>query len=65
MTLHMSEQSIFGPEPRHLDLAAGLGQVAKWVITCAMVGVGLSTEFRAMAAVGISLLGLLIASLGK
>jgi uncharacterized integral membrane protein (TIGR00698 family) len=78
VTLHMSEQSIFGPEPRRLDLAAGLGQAAKWVITCAMVGVGLSTEFRAMraggarplllgalAAVGIALLGLLIASLGK
>ena len=75
VTLHMSERSIFGAENRHMDLAATLGQSAKWVITCAMAAVGLSTEFRAMksggprplllgalATVGLALLALLTAA---
>ncbi len=76
VTLHLSERSIFGAEDRHLDLAGTLGQAAKWMITCAMAAVGLSTEFRAMKSGGarpvvlgmlatavLALLGLLTAAL--
>lgn len=71
VTLHMADQFVFGAGDRTLDLAAVLGHAGKWIITAAIAGVGLSTEFRALrtgglrplilsllAAVMIALLGL-------
>lgn len=70
VTLHMTERFIFGAGDRTLDLAATLGEVGKWVITAAIAGVGLMTEFRTLRMGGARpfMLGLaasvLIAALG-
>ena len=63
VTLHLSEQFVFGAGDRHIDLAGLLSQSGKWIITCAMAGVGLSTAFAAMKAGGIKpvILGVLSA----
>ena len=63
VTVHLSEQFLFGAGDRHIDLAGLLSQVGKWIITCAMAGVGLSTVFAAMKAGGMKplLLGVLAA----
>jgi uncharacterized integral membrane protein (TIGR00698 family) len=70
VTLHMTERFIFGAGDRTLDLAATLGEAGKWVITAAIAGVGLMTEFRTLRMGGVRpfMLGLaasvLIAALG-
>lgn len=63
VTLHLSEQFVFGAGDRHIDLSGLLSQSGKWIITCAMAGVGLSTAFAAMKAGGIKpvILGILSA----
>ena len=74
VTLHLTDQFLFGGGDRQIDIAGVLSGTGKWVITGAMAGVGLSTEFRAMkagglrplllgvvSAVGIGVLGLIIA----
>jgi len=63
VTLHLSDQFVFGPGDRHIDLAGLLSQIGKWIITCAMAGVGLSTAFAAMKAGGMRplMLGVLTA----
>ncbi len=76
ITLHMTDRFIFGGGDRTLNLAVLLGTAGKWLITCAMAGVGLITEFRALKTGGIqpftlglistgiiAVLGLLYASL--
>ena len=70
VTMHMTERFIFGAGDRTLDLATTLGEAGKWVITAAIAGVGLMTEFRALRTGGVRpfMLGLassvLIAALG-
>ena len=63
ITLHLSEQFVFGAGDRHIDIADLLSQSGKWIIICAMAGVGLSTAFAAMKAGGIKpvILGVLSA----
>lgn len=63
ITLHLSEQFVLGAGDRHIDLSGLLSQSGKWIITCAMAGVGLSTAFAAMKAGGIKpvILGVLSA----
>ena len=76
VTFHMSERWLFGAGDQHVDLARLLSQTGTWVITAAIAGVGLATDVRAMksggmrplllgllAALGVALLGLLVASL--
>ena len=53
VTLHMADRFVFGAGDRTLDLAAALGQAGEWVITAAIAGVGLSTEFRALRTGGL------------
>jgi uncharacterized membrane protein YadS len=50
--VHLSEQFVFGAGDQHIALAELLSQTGKWIITCAMAGVGLSTAFSAMKAGG-------------
>ena len=70
VTMHMTDRFIFGAGDRTLDLATTLGEAGKWVITAAIAGVGLMTEFRALRTGGVRpfMLGLaasvLIAALG-
>jgi len=61
VTLHLSEQFVLGAGDRHIDLAGSLSQIGKWIITCAMAGVGLSTAFAAMKSGGMKplMLGIL------
>ncbi len=63
ITLHLSEQFVFGAGDRHIDLSGLLSQSGKWIIICSMAGVGLSTAFAAMKAGGIKpvILGVLSA----
>jgi uncharacterized membrane protein YadS len=63
VTLHMSERWLFGAGDHHVNMAELLSQTGKWVITAAIAGVGLGTEFRAMKAGGMRplLLGVLVA----
>ncbi len=74
VTLHMTERWLLGAGDVHLDIAGLLSQTGKWVITAAIAGVGLVTEFRAMraggtrplllgilAAIAVALLGLVVA----
>ena len=63
VTLHLSEQFVFGAGDQHIDLADLLSQSGKWIIICAMAGVGLSTAFATMKAGGIKpvILGVLSA----
>ena len=76
ITLHLTDRFIFGGGDHTLNLAVLLGAAGKWLITGAMAGVGLITEFRALKAGGIqpftlglistgiiAVLGLLYASL--
>ncbi len=70
ITLHMTERFVFGAGDRTLDLAEVLGTAGQWVITAAIAGVGLMTEFRTLRMGGARpfMLGLaasvLIAALG-
>jgi len=59
----MSERWLFGAGDHHVNMAELLSQTGKWVITAAIAGVGLGTEFRAMKAGGMRplLLGVLVA----
>lgn len=52
VTLHMIDQFVFGAGDRLVDVAGILSLTGKWIITGAMAGVGLSTEFRTMKAGG-------------
>ena len=52
VTLHLSDQFVFGAGDRLIDVAGLLSQIGKWIITCAMAGVGLSTVFASMKAGG-------------
>lgn len=52
ITLHLTDRFVLGGGDRTLDLAKTLGWAAKWIITGAMSGVGLTTEFRALKAGG-------------
>ena len=63
ITLHLSEQFVFGAGDRHIALSDLLSQSGKWIIICAMAGVGLSTAFATMKAGGIKpvMLGILSA----
>ncbi|MBS11837.1 MAG: hypothetical protein CME19_09590 [Gemmatimonadetes bacterium] len=63
VTLHLTERFILGGGDRVVDVAGLMSQGGKWLITAAMAGVGLSTEFRAMKAGGIRplLLGVVLA----
>lgn len=76
ITLHLTDRFVLGGGDRTFDAAELFGQAAKWIITTAMVAVGLMTEFRALKTGGmkpftlgllstaiIALLGLLLASL--
>jgi uncharacterized integral membrane protein (TIGR00698 family) len=54
ITFHMSERFVFGQGDHTLNLADFLGNSGKWIITGAMAGVGLITEFRGMKTGGIS-----------
>ena len=65
ITLHMSDRFLFGAGDRTLDLAAALGDGGKWMITAAIAGVGLMTEFRAIRQAGVRpfVLGLLASGL--
>ena len=71
VTLHLKAPFPLGAGDRIVDLARLFSDAGRWVITAAMAGVGLSTEFRAMksggirplilgvlAAIGIAFLGL-------
>ena len=53
VTLHMADRFVLGAGDRTLDLAAVLGQAGKWVITAAIAGIGLITEFRALRTGGL------------
>ena len=72
----MTQRWLLGAGDVHIDIAGLLSQTGKWIITAAIAGVGLATEFRAMkaggtrplllgvlAAIAIALLGLIVASL--
>jgi uncharacterized integral membrane protein (TIGR00698 family) len=65
VTVHLTDHSILGVGDRTVDIADTLSLAGKWVITAAMAGVGLSTEFKAMKAGGVKplLLGVLLAVL--
>lgn len=52
VTLHMTDRFIFGAGERVFDLAAILGQAGQWIITAAIAGVGLMTEFRVLKTAG-------------
>ncbi|MCY4587638.1 MAG: putative sulfate exporter family transporter [Bryobacterales bacterium] len=58
VTLHMADRFVLGAGDRTLDLAAVLGQAGKWVITAAIAGIGLITEFRALRTGGLRPLAL-------
>ena len=61
MTFHMTERFLFGAGDRTIDMAYSLGEAGKWLITGAIAGVGLVTEFRALRSGGVRpfLLGLI------
>ena len=65
VTLHLSDQFILGGGDRTIDIAGTMSTIGKWLITGAMAGVGLSTEFRAMKAGGLKplVLGFVLAVL--
>ncbi len=76
VTFHLKAPFLLGEGDRIVDLAQLFSDTGKWVITAAMAGVGLSTEFRAMksggirplvlgvmAAIGIAVLALFVSSL--
>ena len=44
----MTDRFLFGAGDRTMNLAQGLGLTAGWLITTAIAGVGLLTEFRAL-----------------
>ncbi len=50
----MADRFIFGPEDHTLNLAEFLSKTANWIITGAMAGVGLITEFHGMKTGGLS-----------
>ncbi|MBT4099113.1 MAG: putative sulfate exporter family transporter [Gemmatimonadetes bacterium] len=52
VTFHMTDRFLFGAGDRTMDLAQVLGLAAGWLITTAIAGVGLLTEFRALKAGG-------------
>jgi uncharacterized membrane protein YadS len=52
VTLHLTDRFVFGEGNRTFDLADGLGRLGKWIITGAIAGVGLITEFRALKSSG-------------
>jgi uncharacterized integral membrane protein (TIGR00698 family) len=54
ITFHMTDRFIFGQGDHTIHLADFLAKTAKWIITGAMAGVGLITEFRAMKTGGLS-----------
>ena len=53
VTLHLTDQFVLGGGDRTVDIAGTMSAAGKWLITGAMAGVGLSTEFRAMKAGGV------------
>ena len=53
LTFHMTDRFIFGSGDRAFDLAALFGQVAKWVITAAIAGVGLGMELCSLKSGGV------------
>ncbi len=48
VTFHMTDRFLFGAGDRTMNLAQVLGLTAGWLITTAIAGVGLLTEFRAL-----------------
>ena len=48
VTFHMTDRFLFGAGDRTMNLAQVLGLMAGWLITTAIAGVGLLTEFRAL-----------------
>ncbi|MDP2645051.1 MAG: putative sulfate exporter family transporter [Desulfobacterales bacterium] len=58
VTVHLSERMVFVAGDQRIDLARLFSQTGKWVITCAMAAVGMSTEFAAMKAGGVRTLAL-------
>ena len=52
VTLHMTDRFVFGEGERVFDLAAILGQAGQWIITAAIAGVGLMTQFRVLKTAG-------------
>jgi uncharacterized membrane protein YadS len=48
VTFHLTDRFLFGSGDRTIDLAAVLGAGGKWIITAAIAGVGLVTEFRTL-----------------
>ena len=48
VTFHMTDRFLLGAGDRTMDLAQVLGLAAGWLITTAIAGVGLLTEFRAL-----------------
>ena len=65
ITFHLTDRFVFGGGDQTVDLADILGQAAKWLLTGAIAGVGLLTEFRALRRGGVRpfLLGLLSAAI--
>jgi uncharacterized integral membrane protein (TIGR00698 family) len=53
ITVHMTDQFYLGAGDRTIDIAGTMSQAGKWIITAAMAGVGLSTEFKAMKSGGL------------
>ncbi len=53
VTLHLGDDFILGAGDRTVVVARTMSQGGKWLITAAMAGVGLSTEFRAMKVGGV------------
>ena len=70
VTLHLTDSFVFGAGDLTFDVAGVASQTGKWLITAAMAGVGLSTEFRTMKAGGMRplllgvLLGIVMGTLG-
>jgi uncharacterized integral membrane protein (TIGR00698 family) len=53
VTVHLTDQFFFGAGDRTIDIAGTMSQAGKWIITAAMAGVGLSTEFKTMKSGGV------------
>ncbi|MAE67623.1 MAG: hypothetical protein CMJ18_25495 [Phycisphaeraceae bacterium] len=75
VTLHLPESSLLGSGEPRLDLAALLSQAGKWIMTCALAAVGLSTQLGSvlqrgsrpvihgvLIAVAVAVMGIAIAS---
>ena len=52
VTVHLTDQFVLGAGDRTIDIAGTMSQAGKWIITAAIAGVGLSTEFKAMKSGG-------------